>query len=348
MNLSTFFIDHLIVHDVPRHPVGGTAEPIVFSEVESSLDNALRNFFKERVNRSLASQGYEVERDPAATSPVPGLIARILDDDDDLVDASQEMARHLYASQTGVNPAGLLVVARGQVDGGRAVMILKLEREDAIRVHQTSIDGHATFDVAYLKDLMLGKNTRLFKSSLFVSAGGDDGVALDGLVSDDQRGYDPASEVANFFLGRFLGCRLKTAADVATKHFFEATQDWINDAVAEPEKKARYEIALLQQMNATATTIVPNSFAKDNLDVSDRQNYRRYLQEREAPSTRFDKDLKLVERRVRQMSMAFEQSDLRLSGSSEAIDRYVKVKPDDAEGAPVEIHDRVKRVRGGR
>lgn len=346
MNLGTFFIDALIVHDVPRHTAASTTDEIVYSEAVSDIDQALTNFFRERMIRSLKRQAYEVERDPGETSPVPDHVVAIVADDSTIVDKSQEIAKHLWSCQTGVNPAGLVIVCAGAVDGQRCVGVLKLEREDAIRVRQTDKDGAKTFSIAHLRDLMLGKNTKVFKASLFVVG---DGVpaTIDGLVSDDQRGYDPHSEVAQFFLRRFLGCRLKTADDVATKLFFETTQEWINEQVGDDATKARYEVALLAQMNAPSATITPKTFADESLDVEDRTPYKNFLAGRDAPSTRFDKDVRLVERRIAQMTLAT-HSGIRISGTREAIDERVTVNPESVGEPVIEVRDRLKDVRGGR
>lgn len=345
MNLATFTIDHLIVHDVPRHRVGADDnEEILLSDIPSTLNVGLRNFFTERIKRSLSSNHYEVERDPASSSPVPDLIASLIASeasqvDDELVTTSQEMARHLFSTQTGSNNPGLLIVCRGKVDGRTAAAILKLEREDAIRVSQVGQQGHRTFDVEYLRDLMLGKNTRVFKASIFtVPASG-----LDGLVSDAQKN-DPNADVASFFLHRFLGCRLKTAPDIATRAFFTATQDFIN-TLEDAEKQARYEIALLAAMNTPTRTMMPGMVA-NQMDTHDRQAYRNYLGAHAAPTGRFDKDTRLISAQLRQMVFGFKSSGLRLSGPAEDVQQFVRFNEGTGE-APVEIHDEVKDVRGG-
>lgn len=335
----------MIVHDVPRRTTGATGDVIVFSEVVSEVTDELKNFFRERMNRSLNKQRYAVERDPAQTSPVPNLVAAVVGDDAHLVTASQEIARHLFACQTGVNPAGLVIVCSGIVDGESCVGILKLEREDAIRVEPTGEAGARTFNIAHLRDLMLGKNTKLFKASLFVVPG-EDPDAIDGLVSDDQRGYDPKSEVAQFFLSRFLGCRLKTQADVATKAFFEAGQAWIN-TFPDEAKKTRYEVALLAQMNAPTATIATNTFAEQNLEVEDRTPFRTFLTEQNAPTGVIDKDTRLIDSRIRQMTMAMAESKIRVVGTPEAIGTYVTVNPAGPDSPKLEIADRVRNVRGG-
>ena len=107
MDLGTFFIDSIIVHDVPRRAADGSGDALTLSEVPSSLDQSLRNFFKERITRSLGKQAFEVEHDPASSSPVPQHVVEIIGDASKLVNSSQEIAKHLHASQTGLPPQRL-------------------------------------------------------------------------------------------------------------------------------------------------------------------------------------------------------------------------------------------------
>jgi hypothetical protein len=346
MDLGTFHIDTLIVHDVPRRLADGSGNPVVFSDVPSDLQAGLRNFFREKIVLTLGRKAFEVERDPDVASPVPQHIADVIVDEANLVSASQDAARHLHATQTGVNPPGLVVVSRGTVDGGPCCALLKLEHEEAIRIQQIQLDGRRTFDVAHLKDLMLGQNTRVFKASLFTSADGTAG-GITGRVSDNQAGIVPGGSVASFFLRDFLGCRLKEAPDVATRAFFEASQEWIN-TLPDPVKRGRYEVALIAQMHDQAPTVTPSTFADHHLDARDRASYRAHLADQKAPTSRFEKNTALIEPRIKQMSIRFQQSSVRVSGNAGDVNEYVRINQPGTNAAPVEILDEVKEVRGGR
>jgi hypothetical protein len=346
MDLGSFYIDTLIVHDVPKRNADGTGGPITFSDVPSELEAELRNFFRERIIRTLRRHAFQVARDPGEESPVRQHIADVIADENNIVSASQDAARHLHASQTGVNPPGLLVVCRGTIDGEQCCAILKLEHEEAIRVHRIERNGHRTFDVAHLRDLMLGQNTRVFKASIFTTTDGTpDGI--NGRVSDNQVGFIEGGGVASFFLKRFLGCQLKLAPEVSTREFFEASQEWIN-TLADPVKRGRYEVALISQMNDQAATVVPSSFADQHLDAGDRASYRAHLSERGTPTTRFGKDTALIKARIKQMSIRFRQSTVRVSGNPDDVDEYVRINPPGESAASVEIFDEVNEVRGGR
>jgi hypothetical protein len=346
MNLGTFHIDTLIVHDIPRRRADGSGDAIVFSDVPSKLDPGLRNFFRERIIRTLGRHAFEVERDAAQPSPVPGHIADLIGDPKTIVPASQGAARHLHATQTGVNPGGLLVVARGTVDKDQCCAILKLEHEEALRVQRTKRGNKVTFDMARLRDLMLGQNTRVFKASLFKCSDGTPG-GVNGRVSDNQAGQLADGGVAGFFLADFLGCRLKEAPEVATRAFFDATQVWIN-TLPDPVTRGRYEVGLIAEMNTTANTVTPKTFADQHLDVADRASYRAHLVQQGAPAARFSKDTTLISSRIKQMSIRFATSSVRVSGNPEDVDKYVRINPPSTAAAPVEILDAVEEIRGGR
>jgi hypothetical protein len=192
---------------------------------------------------------------------------------------------------------------------------------------------------------MLGKNTRLFKASLFIVPDGD-ADRIEGCVSDDQRGYDPHSEIAQFFLNKFLGCRMKDQADLATKAIFEASQDWINTVPDEP-KRARYEIALQAYMNTPSKEISLKEFADGYLDVEDRTPYKSFTEERHAPTAKIVKDTGLVETLLRQMTMAMADSKIRIVGTPDAIGKNVQVNPDGDDDPKVTIAGRLGGVRGG-
>ena len=343
MNLATLAIDELIVHDVPLHRVGASDnDDLVLSEIPSFLDAVVTNLFTERIKRSLSRNHFDVERDPGSTSPVPELVEALIaaapaQTESVLVDTSQKMAQHLFSTQTGSNPPGLLIVCRTRVDGAPSATIMKLEREDAMHIRLASAGQKRTFGMDYLRDLMLGKNTKVFKAALF----GLEAGALDGIVSDGQKSETNA-EVANFFLHRFLGARLKTAPDVATKALFNSTQAFIN-TLPDPEKQARYEIALIATMNAPSKTVRFSNIASQ-FDTTDRKPYENHLLTAEVPTGKFDKDLRLISAHLKQMVFGFKKSKLRLSGPADDVKEFVRFKK--AKGT-TEIQDEVKDVRGG-
>ena len=172
-------------------------------------------------------------------------------------------------------------------------------------MQQSQLKGKSTFNLEHLRDLMLTQKTKVFKVGLFVQMG-NTLESIDGAVSDNQRGYYPTTEVADFFLKRFLGCKLREAPEITTKRLFQATEDFIRDVISEPEVKARYEIALLAELSSEAKTFAPRSFADRYLRVADRQVYISFLADVEIAPQPFDKDTDLIDTHLKRIQIDFE------------------------------------------
>src|SRR3984885_11570490 len=245
IDVQSFQVDEVVVHDVPKHTDLSSDDAITFSEAPiPNIDAQRRNYFRERIAISLASgKAHHVVRDADQSSDVPQLIAFILERPADLVEASQDLARALYASQNRVNNPGLLTVITGRVAQERCVSILKLQRQTGLRMQQiTDQQGRLTYSSTIFDDLTLNDDTRVFKASVFRADSPVNADAIEGLVSDDQRNGDVNVEVAQFFLSRFLGCKLKEEADVATKRLHEASLEFFG-TLENPARELDYRAA---------------------------------------------------------------------------------------------------------
>lgn len=344
IDLGTLKVEKLIVHDVPNRPVSGASHTLNLSEIESPLDQGLKNYFREKISATLGS-AFDVLFDPTSGSPVPRLVLDNLDaQKTDFVAMSRSIAEHLYNSQTGVNSAGLLCVSQVQVMGRKALAIVKLEREAALRMQLDKIHGKYTFKLEHLRDLILSGKTRVFKVGLFWQTGSTL-ASIYGMVSDNQRGYTQAAEVADFFLRKFLGCQLREAPSVTTKQFFNAAEQFVSEEIKEPETKARYEVALLAEMKNQMTTINPRQFAELYLDVDDRNKFISHLYASGIPVTSFDKDTSLVDGRIKTIALQF-QSGILITGKENVFKEKVQMKDLENGLTQVEIRDKVQHVRG--
>jgi hypothetical protein len=343
-DLGTLRVDALIVHEIPSHTAGQQGAGPILSEIECPLSTELRSYFKERIANSLGTAAYEVVRDPVGTSPVPQLILDRLSSKRGLVDASHEIARHLSACQTGVNPVGLLVVASAHLGRTPTMAILKLEKEEGVRVHQDKVAGKFTFSVEHLRELMLTEGTRVFKVGAF--SGQPTQLAdLEGIASDKQRGYQPKTEIADFFLRRFLGCMLREAPDIATRRFFQASQEFINSDVSDPTTRARYEMALLTELHSSRTTIRPRQFAQDHLVGGHRQAFIDHLEAEGTVSQQLQKDISLIRTQLSRVQMDF-NSGVAVIAPPETFDHELRMRQLDDGRTRVEIEDDLKDIRG--
>jgi hypothetical protein len=234
-HLASLQIRRVIFHDIPRRMKDQKQVPTL-SEVECTIDPSKSTLLKEKLVRVLASSAaYDLEVNPQAESSIPNLIAESTGRRlaaARFVEISQSMAIALLEHQPGSASPGLLAVMSCVVGGRSGVALMKLEREEGAQLKMSDRGGKKTFEMDVLGDLVLTDGTKLFKSALFARAGDNIGA----IACDGQRSYAWTEELAQFWI-RFLGCKLREAARITTKKFFEATLDYINTAVSDPELK---------------------------------------------------------------------------------------------------------------
>ena len=168
---------------------------------------------------------------------------------------------------------------------------------------------------------------------------------IDGLVSDNQSPQWYKGDIADFFLRGFLGCRLREEPRVTTRNYLDATEEWINVSPLDSSTKAKYEVAVLAEMQQTGGSISPRSFAERHLNVTDRQPYITHLEERKVPVTEFLKDTSMVAPRLNRISMQLE-SGVMILGKTDAFEERVHITQLDSGQSKIEIVDRVKGMKG--
>ncbi len=337
LNFGDLMIRRLIAHEVPQK---GTKAGPELSDDDKAPDGQIESFFRQRMTGSLTDAGIDVVFDPAASQTVKDGITTLLSDPDQLVSVSQLMARHLYDVQNRQNTAGLLVVATGTIDARPAVCVLKLEHEEGIRVVELSAGGTRTFNLEYLNSLVLTKRTRVFKVGLFVEA-----KPVYARVSDEQFGRGANRGVAYFYLFDFLGCKFAAAPEVQTKDFLQAAQKFINEDVTDPEKQARYEQALLSELNSNEEGVKPRQFAQKHIDTSaERNRFVQRVQEAGLPTELVPKSLGLIVNTIKRIQMRFENGTT-INAHPDLIGNDLKISRLNDGRTRVEMEDILRRIK---
>lgn len=337
MNFADLVIRRLIAHEVPRSEPKGGPE---LSDEDRAPNTQIENFFRERLTSSLNESGIDVVFDPAADTTVKDGIDELLTQPKKLVQISQALARRLYSVQNRQNTAGLLVIAVGAIQNRAAVCILKLEHEEGIRVVELSDKGVRTFNLEYLNTLVLTRRTRVFKVGLFVAF-----KPIYARVSDEQFGRGANRGVADFNLHDFLGCRFAEAPEVQTDHFLRSTQKFINEDVSDPEKRARYEQAVLAELNSKDDGIRPRQFAQKHIDTAtERHQFMGRVQEAGLPSDLIPKSLALIASTIKRIQLSFDNGTT-INAHPELIGREIKLTGLDDGRTRVEMEDVLKRIK---
>jgi len=346
VKFNTLKLHDVVVHRVPAKGNPTLSGPIL-SEAPSPHDSNVFAFFRQRMSGVMANKGLPIEPDPKLLNTDPAIgdvlraVASVVSDPAQLVPASREIATRLYLAQDKRNPEGILVVARGDIDGEPCVGILKLEHERGVQAEEEQNDaGQLVFRIVLHDDLLLTEKTAVFKSAVFRRRDPHD-ETLVAEASDLQNQRD----LAGFFLTKFLGCRLVDDPPEATRKYFDAAEHFLNTQVADPEKLARYEGALLAQMNSSVATIDPDRFARDHLDAKEHQPFLDHLNSAGAHTTSFPKDTERIKARIKRVAYRFD-SGIKLAGTPAAMTEHVEIAQSEDE-TKVTVTDGITQMSGG-
>ena len=249
MNVASLRIEETIIHEITDRVLAPPSPPeLVLSNAVSPLDDDLRAYFQARIAESLRLAAFAVVADPGRTSPTPDLVhERFVGSGATFVEMSKAMAQHLFNAQLNVRSSpGLLVISTGTLDSGACLAVLKLQKQEGVNLERTGGSGAESYSLEHLRRLMLTNDTKVFKVALFEADGVTNADDVHALVSDKQRFSSPEKRMADFFLGDFLGCRLRDDPAQTTSTYMVRSEKFINERIASPEKRARYHRALKQ------------------------------------------------------------------------------------------------------
>lgn len=328
-------ITRWVIHEIPKtFRKQDGAEPTL-SEAVSPHDEEVARFFERKISDSFGRSKHQVQ--PDGKSETPGSVLTCLCGKEDLLALSISLGKQLFASQSGAMSGGLLVVMEGTHDGSPVLSVLKLEKEEGARAASAQVEGKSTYSVEYMRDLFLTGRTRVFKVAVFAR---DKNEALVGWVSDPQ---SKGTDIADFFLATFLGCQLTNDPEVATQRFHDAAERFINEQVTDPEKKARYETAVVAELNRNDAEVKLKVFVKDNLDVEDRKRFVDAMHA-DGVDESFVKDIKLIKTRLRRLQHEFE-AGVKVSYPVDTPGDIVKVKGRPDGRTELQVIDTLKNLR---
>lgn len=341
MNFASLKVEALAIHLIQQSTKRAPAAPIL-SEALTPLNDQNTGFLQERFKETL-KKSREVAEDPDTSSSVPDAVRGLLLDGTDLLETSRALAKLLQESQAGISPPGLLLVARGQLAGGPVLVIAKWEHERGARTKQVqNSDGKLVYDMEFLNDLFMTEGSRVYKVAIFPSADVTKNQ-IRGQVVDRQ---SSGAAVAHYFRVDFLGCDFTLQPEVLTERFHDGAQSFI-DTVEPPEKRARYQVALISELTSQRPELSVGDFARDYIDIEDRDAFRDHMGSRAVPLTsNLPKDLNLVKTRLRRVQIDFKHGTLVLAPPEEVGEGGHVTITSDGKTANVSISDEVVNISG--
>lgn len=357
-NLVNLVVDNLILHDVPKkfskchikENPDAAFEDIIFSDAPTEFDIALIKFFRERISSTIgSSSAFEVEFDPALSENKTqqamkqyfevGSASSFPLNEPDAIQITQNIAKYLHEVQTARNPGGILLFIPCHDQQKHGLAILKVEREEGVRIQQNVTEqGKTIFNAQHIKDLLLTNKTKLFKIVLFYQK--DD--AIIGFVCDQQQGVFRNREVADFFLTSFLGCKLKEEPHVSTKKFFEAATQFINGETLTNAEKLDVRTHLISELTNNLPTVNIQTFAQMALPSGKTQVFMDTMTNNNIP-TFFSKNTELIADKIKKVKYELE-CGIKITGTEEAVKNNMNIESCEDGRTKFELVDRIKKV----
>ena len=340
-------VEKLIVHEIPGKVKDSNQLPIL-STIETKLSAEEKRYFTRKITDNLSLASLSAKFTVETESPVPQLIVNDFfdsDSDDDFIKMSQKMAVYLYDCQTRVNSPGLLAVIKVSIARKLGLVILKLEKEEGIRIQQNENNGEVTFDVEYINNILLSQKNKVFKAGLFYLEENNIDISnISIYVTDNQNTRYSKTQVASFFLEDFLGCKLRDNPNVLTQKFYHQTESFINNNIDDPEEKATYYLGLFAEIKNGDRYLCPETFSDKYLDVSKKQDYLEYLHEAGVPKNEFQKNTELIRDSHKLQIML--GSGIIIISPSGAYQENLKLSGHGDGKVHIEIDDQLKRFKG--
>lgn len=336
--LATMTLRHAIFHDVPNQRGDGGTQIILATDV-TPIDAERRRLLRSKLIKSLDStKAYGMLFQVQPNSTVPGLVQEITSSnyrEARFIEVSQAMAQHLYQVQTGAVSAGLLCVLDVVMVNRHGLILMKLEREEGAELKIKEEQGRTHFEMSVLDSLVLTGNTRLFKAAAFLRTGpGENEFEMS--ACDNQHNPTDTKEMARFWR-KYLGCDLEEAARVSTAKFFNATMEFVNTQIDDPELQTVVYESLHSELRSAQQNFSPRAFFTNHVPAEIRPRLAGFLEERHVSMANFPKDVLDIKGALKRLTYT-SVAGVRVI-APEGRDELVHVHPEQ-----IVVNDRLSRL----
>ncbi|WP_303843477.1 nucleoid-associated protein [Aeromonas sobria] len=350
MNLIKLRIQRIVIHQVYQRDENGEIKTPRRSHDLTRFDDNAMAAFRERVVGSLGESSKAVQMDIFSQDNhrVPAIIDSLSHADDaSFVNESYVIAERLSEAQTRKNlPGGIVVVFSGTygVPAKKIVGIIKAEVHSAYEKEEN--EETKEISLKFVEEVLLTPSARLYKTAGFLektdvkSSSDDLNDKWVVFVSDYQIGQSDGRVAAKYFYSEFLGCCYQQTSARTTKHFYDATTEFIHGLNVSEIEKFDLLNALTTYMKVDTSSLISiSTFAERYISAQDtKDDFESFMMDKGIPSCAFTKDVELIKKNLKFRKMIFGKS-IKITASPEEFKDKIDVEPYsvgmDEYGAPV-------------
>lgn len=324
VNYAQLSLDNVMMHQILRAGANERGFLTVLTDVPVELSAQEVGYLEQRFRASLANRALPIVQDTADPHPARSAILGLWGTEPSLTTASQALAESLASTQPGSAVEGLLVVASGTLGREDALVIAKVEHQEAMRLEPTrNENGKNVFTVELIRDLVFGDKTRIFKVAAFVKSWSATGT-LTGEAVDEQSDRS----IAAYFLGKFLGMKLREEPSVLTESLLHGFTVAINGSSMTGEQKSNVQSALIAELRSNERSIDPHAFVRKHVPAGHAKEIVSLASAARAPMVVFSKDTSRIDSHMRRVRLNLEK-DITLVAPPQEI----------GEGGAIQVHE---------
>ena len=343
-NYAMLTLNNVMMHQILLTGGDQRGFSTVLTDVPVELSSQDLGYLLRRFRTSLSNRALPILQADAEPHAARSSLIALWGGTQTLVETSQALAESLAVTQPGTAAEGLLVVADGKLGGEDALVIAKVEHQEAMRLEPAlDASGKHVFTVELIRDLVFGDKTRIFKVAAFVKSWSSTGV-LTGEAVDEQSDRN----IAAYFLSKFLGMKLREEPSVLTESLLNGFTAAINKSGMSGEQKMEVQSALLAELRSNEKSLDPQAFIRKHVPTGHAKEVASLATNARAPMVVFSKDTSRVDSRMRRVRLDLEK-DITLVAPPEEIGENGAIRVhEDGSASTVTIHGaKVESVRSG-
>lgn len=345
MHLVNMEIERIIIHQIYQRDEDGKKITPLRSHEFTRFEVSAMNEFKSRVRDALGDDSKAVQMEIVNQGPrdLVSLIDTMSEqNDDDFAVSSYDIATKLTEAQQRKSiPGGIVVVFQGK-QGHPASDFLGVIKAEVHSGYQKEQDPKTKeISLKFVEEVLLTPGQRLYKTTAFFKkpnhvneAGKDEDMneKWSVMVSDYQISKADGKAAAEYFYSDFVGCGYPQTSARTTKHFFDATREFIQDMDTSVEEKYDLFNALTTYLKVdTSSSISASDFAEKYFeDIDTQDEYVAHIKALDLPTTSFTKDIKHIESSLKIRKVNF-GGKVKLTAPSDAFLDLVSIETIDGE-----------------
>ncbi|PIH03945.1 nucleoid-associated protein [Clostridium combesii] len=276
------YIKEVNINEAIIHILDNNSEEPILNEYKLRLDDEIYKFILKHVDRCLKDEELKYAIFNEERNIVKELSQEYLNGQNDLLDVSKELARQLFILMKGndnISSCDLMIVSIS-TEYGPMLAILKM---DYVKNYIHVVDMvEDKIDIDIVPEFTgLPASAQKIQKCAFIKPIREDQEFNLMVIDKQKKSKDSEEYGSNYFISKYLGCKIVENERDATKNFVKATEKWaksnLNENADTSEKIIRTVNKLLKEEDTINVKEVSNDIFGENPDI--KLNYEGFISE---------------------------------------------------------------------